>query len=51
MSETETGTDTHSSQASNGGSGRHRGKAAGAEESGQRAQGRHRRPPQQRESE
>ncbi|WP_181767026.1 hypothetical protein [Streptomyces albidus (ex Kaewkla and Franco 2022)] len=49
MSETQAGTtDTRNDQAGQG-SGRHRGQAAGQEESGQRTQGRHRRPPQEAE--
>ncbi|SCK41057.1 hypothetical protein [Streptomyces sp. WMMB 322] len=51
MSETQTGTETRNSQAPTDGSGKHRGQAAGAEETGRRAQGRHRRPPQQSEPE
>jgi hypothetical protein len=50
MSDTQTGTETRSSEASNG-SGKHRGQSAGAEESERHAQGRHRRPPQQNEPE
>jgi hypothetical protein len=50
MSEHQTGTETHSSQTSDG-SGRHRGQAAGAEESRQDAHGRHRRPNGQNEQE
>jgi len=43
-------TDARSDQAGNG-SGKHRGTAAGQEESGQRAAGRHRRPPQETDAE
>lgn len=50
MSETQTGSETRSSEASSG-SGKHRGQAAGAEESRERSQGRHRRPPQQSDAE
>lgn len=50
MSETQAGTETPSSQAS-GGSGKHRGPAAGSEDPGQHARGRHRRPPEQGDAE
>lgn len=43
MSESETGTETHGGQTSDG-SGRHRGRAAGTEDSRRDAHGRHRRP-------
>ena len=47
MSETQAGTpDSRNDQAGEG-SGKHRGQAAGREEPGQGAQGRHRRPPRE----